>query len=552
MAINTVKQEITPWIFAESMYQINGKPFRFGYGRNYLRVIHDTQMRETLLMTGRQVEKSTTASVKIANNVLLRPFSRNLYVAPMNEQVKTFSRGRLDKLFRYSNKDLIARRFLSSKLTNQVFHKEFTNGAEVYLRNCFEEADNIRGLSIDDIFIDEIQDIIVDALPVIQETYTRSQDKHLFLTGTPKTFSNTIQQEWDASTQADWVVKCPACRREQVLGPDNVTETEYVCSNSKCRKPLDDLIRAFGRWHHRKPERRKKGFRITQMMIPDIKASDIWAKMQEYPVNRLYNEVLGRSYEQADKPFSEAVISLMADTDREMIERTRGITSTYTNRPTFIGIDWGEGDKNGKQGTGYTVMTVSALTTEGNMDVLFVKRFTKGNEIEGEYQIEYAKRLATLYSIKMVIGDYGGGFFQNQQLRKHFGKKFYQCHYVGAQKKHINEDKEQYKYLIPRSIWITDFIDACREGEVSLPAKNNPEFDWMTKNLKGVYSEYRASKNGLSESLYYGHPSGQPDDFLHSMIYSWLAIKLYQSEVGSRANTSNRKKGSVFAGAYAR
>lgn len=551
MAINAVKQEITPWVFAESMYQINGKPFRFGYGRNYLRVIHDTQIRETLLMTGRQVEKSTTASVKIANNVLLRPFSRNLYVAPMNEQVKTFSRGRLDKLFRYSNKDLIARRYLSAKLTNQVFHKEFTNGAEVYLRNCFEEADNIRGLSIDDIFIDEIQDIIVDALPVIQETYTRSQDKHLFLTGTPKTFSNTIQQEWDASSQADWVVKCPSCRREQVMGTDNVTPESYVCANSKCRKPLDNLVRAFGRWHHRKPNVSKKGFRITQMMIPDIKSADIWKKMHEYPVNRLYNEVLGRSYEQADKPFSEAVISIMSDTNREMIERTAGITSVYANRPTFLGIDWGEGDKNGAQGTGYTVMTVAALTREGNMDILYTKRFTSGDEINGEFQIDYAKRLAQLFSITAIVGDYGGGFFQNQQLRKHFGKKFNQCHYVGSQKKNINHDKEAYKYLIPRSVWLTDFIDACREGEISMPAKNNPEFDWMIKNLKGVYSEYRASKSGRSEDLFYGHPSGQPDDFLHSMVYCWLGMKTHQSEVGVRANKP-KKRGSIFAGAYTR
>ena len=150
---------LTPMAFAESMYLLQGKPLRFGFGRNYLEPIHNAEAEELLMMTGRQVEKSTTESVKIANNVLNRPFSSSLYVAPLNEQVKTFSRSRLDKLFRYSQGDIIRKRYMHRDLVNQVFHKEFSNGAEIYLRNCFEDADNIRGLSIDDVFIDELQDI---------------------------------------------------------------------------------------------------------------------------------------------------------------------------------------------------------------------------------------------------------------------------------------------------------------------------------------------------------------------------------------------------------
>lgn len=550
---NEQKRGITPWIFSESMYQINGQDFRLGVGRNYLKPIYNADIEETLLMTGRQVEKSTTVSVKIANNVLQKPFSRNLYVAPLNDQVKTFSKSRLDKLFRYSKNNLIARRYKAANLVDQVFHKEFTNGAEVYMRNCFEEADNIRGLSIDDIFIDEVQDIIVDALPVIMETQTRSKTPHLFLTGTPKTFSNTIQQKWEQSSQADWVIKCPACRREQVLSHESVTPTGFICRNSRCRRPLDDMTRAFGRWEHRRPEKSLRGYRITQMMVPDINPAAVYKKIQTYPTIRLYNEVLGRSYEMADKPFSDRLIENMLDRGESILERTAGEYGKYANRPTFLGIDWGEGEKNGKAGTGYTVMNVGVLEEDGVVRSIFQKRFERGEDIQGEYQLSYVDRLVNDFNCSVIVADYGGGFFQNQTLRQRYGNKFFQAHYVGDLKAHYNYDTESYKYIIKRSKWISEYIAECKAGRQRINALSSPNVEWMKDNLKGVYSEYRMSKSGRSEELFYGHPIGSPDDFLHSLIYTWMASRIHRGELGSIVHESyDAFDGNLFVGAYGR
>ena len=124
MSFTDLEDRLTPMAFAEAMYKMNGKPLRFTIGRRYLNPIYNADIPEMLLMTGRQVEKTTTASTKIGNNVLLRPFSRSLYVAPLNEQVKVFSQTRLDKLFRYSQNDLVRRRYISSDLANQVYQKE--------------------------------------------------------------------------------------------------------------------------------------------------------------------------------------------------------------------------------------------------------------------------------------------------------------------------------------------------------------------------------------------------------------------------------------------
>jgi hypothetical protein len=545
--LKDIQNKLNPMSFAESMYLIEGKPMRFTEGRNYLKAIHNADIPQALLMTGRQVEKTTSVSIKISNNVLLKPFSRSLYVAPMNEQVKTFSRGRLDKLFRYSQKDLIRRRYMNSELTNQVFHKEFINGSEIYLRNCYEEADNIRGLSIDDIFIDEVQDIMVDALPVIRETQTRSKNPHFFLTGTPKTFSNTIQQMWDGASQADWVIVCPACRKHQILGVANVTPKGFICRNTRCGKPLPDLARAMGRWEHRKPDARMKSFRITQMMVPDINPASIFEKIENYPKVKLYNEVLGKSYENADKPFSDKLLSEMTDDTISLYVRLQGIMSEFANLPTYMGIDWGEGEKSGQQGTGYTVISIFGFNRVGKFQQIAVKRFERGDELDPDYQIKFILDWMVQFRISMCVADYGAGQKENMRLKKELGVRFFQCQYVGRQKLKLAFEPETFKYKIPRSRWLTDFIEFVQQGNLVFAGKNNPNLEWLYDNFRSIYAEYRSSYAGLSEELYYGHSSSEPDDGLHSTFYAWFASQIHKGGISTRQSS-----GSIFRGTNGR
>lgn len=536
--------KITPWVFAESMYQLQGKPFRLTAGRNYLKPIYNADIEQMLLMTGRQVEKSTTVSTKISNNVLLKKFSRSLYVAPLNEQVKTFSRARLDKLFRYSQKDLVRKRYMDRDLSNQVFHKEFSNGSEVYLRNCYEEADNIRGLSIDDIFIDEIQDITIDALPVIKETQTRSQTPHLFYTGTPKSLSNTIQQQWDRSSQGEWVIRCPHCRTHQILGVPNVTPKGFICRAPRCGKDLPDIARAMGRWEHKNPDALMKGFRITQMMVPDINPASIWNKIVTYPKNRLYNEVLGRSYDEASKPFTQALLDRITDRDIPMFVRAEGF---FANRPTFMGIDWGEGEKNGKQGTGYTVMVIFGFNEDDEFQLLYAKRFERGEELDPDYQIEYILRMITQFRVDMTVADYGAGQKENMRLRKILKERFFQCHYVGRQKKNVVYEEQHFKYKLPRSYWLTKFVEFVQEENLIFAGKDTTnEMKWLHDNFLAVYSEYRHTLSGISEELFYGHSEAEPDDGVHACFYAWFASQLHKPV----KSAPGRRAGSIFRGAH--
>ena len=283
-----------------------------------------------------------------------------------------------------------------------------------------------------------------------------------------------------------------------------------------------------GRWEHRYPQASMKGFRITQMMVPDIPPKDIYKKIEDYPLVRLKNEVLGESYEKADKPFTKDFMMAVVDRDFAMMPT---ITNTqFANTPTFMGIDWGEGEKDGAAGTGYTILTVSAYDSNGKFQTIYAKRFERGDELDPDFQIKTILNVAEVFRCRMIMADYGAGVKENKRLRKVLGNRFYQVQYVGTQKKKINFDKKEFKFLIERSDWMTDFIDFCQDGGWRLFGKDDDGMvNVFISNFTAIYSEYRKSSNGLAEKLFYGHPISQPDDAYHSTFYSWFASLMYKN-----------------------
>ena len=71
----------------------------------------------------------------------------------------------------------------------------------------------MRGLSADMLGIDEFQDVLSDNVPILREALTASDYKLLMYTGTPKTFDNHLEKEWQQSFQAVWVTRAKAVTR---------------------------------------------------------------------------------------------------------------------------------------------------------------------------------------------------------------------------------------------------------------------------------------------------------------------------------------------------
>ncbi len=517
------KINMIPSVFTEAVYLIEGKPFRFT-GRNYLKTIYDVDIRLGLMKTGRQVEKSTTVSVKMGNDVLLRPFTRDLYIAPRTEQVKTFSRERLGKLFRYSRENIVRRFYMGTDLTDQVYMKEFANGSTVWLRHCFDQGDNIRGLSVDHLYIDEVQDILPDAIPVIQETQFASEHAVTWFTGTPKTFSNTIEALWQDSTKAEWIIKCNHCGTYQILGIPNITDKELICRKCKMNLTSEDIGAGF--WKEMNPGKPLKGFHITQMMSPRAKmvsqdGKGVYQKMLNYPTAKFYNEVLGLSYENADKLITDVMLDDIMDNDEVLYDE---LPTKYALNRVFMGIDWGTGDES------FTVVTIFTYNEDGKFQMIYCKKYQHGNELDVEYQLKHIALLMKKFKVDLCVADWGFGFTQIQKLKKVFGKRIATCYYTHQQKEKIVYDEGKDVYRVRRTDIIMDYIlDLMHNRGAMWPGKASDVLKFMREHHLVEQAEYRATMNGRSEELFFTHPIGSADDGLHSCVYSYLASKLFNS-----------------------
>ena len=537
------EKKIIPSIFAESIYKLDGRPFRLT-DRHYLKPIYDGGIENGMIMSGRQVEKSTTNSTHIANHMLLMPNFKGLYFAPLTSQVKEFSNERLGKLFEYSQLDVIKREFIDKKDSQAVFLKEIKKtNSTIYLKHCYGLGDNIRGITVNGIWGDEIQDIHIDALPVIKECQAHaleagSRNRVTWYTGTPKTYSNTIQQKWDQSSQAEWVVKCPHCNTYQVMGIKNLTPDKFVCRKCKMELPKRSIIN--GLWVEKAPKREFKGFRISQLMVPWITTQDIWTKYTDYSADKFHNEVLGRSYENAEKPFTALELEKISANNLKLYGRAEG---EFANRKVFMGVDWGTGERS------FTVVSIYSRNNNGKFQLLYIKRYAVGEELDWDnYQFKHICMLFQLFNVTFAIVDWGFVYEKYKKLQSVFGiGRVSACYYSFNQKDRIKYDQKQARWIVNRTQVMQEYVVAVKKEEIVWPGGSRSEFSpWLYDHHLCEQAEYRKSeKTGRSEDLMYTHPEGQPDDCVHSGVYAKLAEEIYNksgngSVVFSGVNESDR------------
>lgn len=512
---------IKPSEFAESVFTLDGQPFRLG-PRKYLFPIYNLDIPEGIIMSGRQVEKSTTNATKIGMHTLMEKNFKGLYVAPLNEQVKEFSRERIGKFYEYSQRDVVNKEYRDKRHdVNNVSMKQFSKVNSInYFRHCYGTGDNIRGITANGLWFDEVQDILVDAIPVVKECQahaldTGSKTRMTWYTGTPKTFSNTIQQKFNESTQNEWIVKCPHCGQYQILGLKNLTPTKIICR--KCKKDIPKDAISNGKWIPMQRTKNISGFRISQMMVPWITPEDLWNKYKSYSKAKFFNEVLGRSYEDASKPFNMLHLNAITDNNYKLHET---LPAEFSNRKIYMGVDWGTGGKS------YTVLTIFSYNAAGEYQLLYAKKFDAVEENEPDYQVEFITRMMAVFRVNLAVLDWGFGFMQNRTLQKRFGKRVAVCYYSFNQNKKIKYNAEKEFYCVNRTKVISEYVDCVQKKYIVWTGADKDKIDFLFDNHLAELAEYRKSQNGRSEELMYFHPESDPDDGLHSCVYSKLAAEL--------------------------
>jgi hypothetical protein len=492
-------------------------------GRRHMMRIYDTPSKRILLKCGRQVEKSTLLGTSAITYSCMVPGCRTLYVSPSATQTKTFSVDRIKEPLETSH---VLRSYTTTALQQNVFEKQFVNRSKITLRYAFLNADRVRGIPAWRLLIDEIQDVLSDNIPVIEQATSHAPEnwKSFIYAGTPKSLDNTLEYYWSGtargrpmSTMGEWMVPCDRCgstagsgRYWNVLGEKNIQRKGLSCE--RCNKLINPM-HVDSQWAMQVKDGIFESYRIPQLMVPWRSWDEILLDYGRYDRQRFYNEVLGISYDSGLRPLTRAQVRAACHPDVHMDLKSLEQYRAH-NSPIFVGIDWGTGENS------YTVIAFG--TYVGNkFRIFYIHRF-QGEEVDPQIQLSRIVELVAYFNTRVIGADYGGGFHPNDHLTRKFGpKRVHKYQYLPRGKKKIGWNKELRRWQAIRTEVMSDIFNAIKRQQIEFPCWEEFE-DPFGNDMLNIYSEY----NNKLRMLQYDHKQDRPDDSFHAVLYCFLASML--------------------------
>jgi len=499
------KLEYTPSELVPKLFFLEDR-LQFSFDdRDYLKPVYDGLNDHMILCFGRQTEKSTYICNRLLLHMITEPFFTALYVTPERSHAIEFSRQKLDARLMYS--PIIESIFVRGGRTDNVFEKSLSNGSRAILRSAWRDPTSTRGISADLVAIDEVQDIVYEHIPVIHETLSHADRKIRLYAGTPKTRDDTLDKIWQRSTQTEWFFKCPEGHYNR--GNFDVIHREGM----RCVKCGREINKFSGEWVKAYPDKSIAGYRISQLLVPWITWDDILEKLDTYPHEQFANEVLAIACDSASHPIHlDDLASCCSHKAGFAYSRPQGFG------PLFAGTDWGTG------GVSYTVLSIVALHN-GKFVLLYAKKYT-GTESDPDLQITDIAQTCKRFGVTLVGADAGFGFAANSQLRKAYGRdrilEFYSSDNLG---KPIRWDKKGGKYTIHRTTMLSRVFNGIKRRQFKFPRWE--VFRPFGQDFLNVTAEYDDRKRVLR----YSHPTGSPDDSVHSVMYAMLAAEIYSGNM---------------------
>jgi hypothetical protein len=301
-------KDIDRHLLLPSMFKIRGQPYSIKDYPQFEPLYAKEAPANIVYLCGRQIAKSTNLSRSEVMDMVQIPNFQILYVAPLQAQSNRYSALYLHEAMSTCQTAQLLQSpdpaLGEGPVIKSVGHKALVNGAGIQLMYAKTSADRARGITCDRIDYDEIQDQLVDVIPVVAESITNSDWQLQRFTGTAKTTDSAAEYYWQMSSQAEWVVRCLGCNYWNMPTKDGdalnmISVDGPVCA--KCGKLLDTHC---GELVHARPDLKNEwfGVHIPQIVVPAITKSPVkWAKLIQkvstYPETLIFNEILGISYD---------------------------------------------------------------------------------------------------------------------------------------------------------------------------------------------------------------------------------------------------------------
>jgi len=480
---------------------------------------------ETIFMTGRQEGKSVNLSRSQILDCISVPELQLLYVAPLQSQTQRYSTLTLNEAIqscelarRLQSKDLEGK-LSDSKIVTSVGHQSFANGSGIQLTYAKTSPDRARGIFADRIDFDEIQDQLIDNLPIIAESLTASKWGVRRYTGTAKTVDNTIEHLWQKSSKCEWVLKCHSCGAWNIPNMEGRILDMIQADGVHCIHCGARLNTREGEWVPEFPDRMSdfRGYHIPQIVLPAIAENPFaWAKvvrkLTHQPLPLFIQEALGISQSIGSRLITEA------DIKKQCVLPDIAELRNWKDRYAYVvlAIDWG-----GAEQSSFTVATVLGIRADGRIDVIFMKRYI-GFDPDDVF-VDLAQ-IYQFYGCASAAADYGMGFDKNIILEKRFGLKMCQFMFVRQSKLlSYSPSLGHPRWTIDKTTALDVLFMAIKHGRIFFPP-----FDPSEIYLRDLLSPYEVvnETGGLTTRRYLRDPS-RPDDFCMALCFgTMLAMKL--------------------------
>ena len=519
-----------------SMLRLNGKPFTLAKHRFFEPMFYPNLPDRTLLVCARQVGKSTHIAAQGVLQAAAIPRFKVLFMAPQFEQIRSFSH---QYIRQFVHESYMRDNLMDKNCIDSVLHKSFKNGSEIWFSFALLTVDRIRGLAVDGIRVDEIQDLNPDFLDIVRECMSASERRSEMYAGTSKTIDNVIEQLRLQSSQAEWFMKCP-CGHWNIptvegsgagLGVMEMLRPEGI-SCAKCHQLLNPEQ---GQWVHKSPERCKlfPSYHVPQVIAPVHYGNpknwrQLLLKRELMPTATFINEVLGEACDEGQRLVSQteikAVCTLPANS-RDNSTRAR----RYADR--VLGVDWG-----GK-GSKFQSMTAAAVAcyTPGAsaIDITFGHIFPPlmDSVIETKEIIE----IANLFECTSIAHDVAVAGELRLSIMRDLGVpegRLINCRYAGGNMKSMiqfvpaTDVNPNNYYNMDKSRIIAAICLAIKNKSIRFPQYEtclDSAGENFLLHFLAVYEETSESHFGVEKRFIKRNP-GMPDDFIHAVAFAVVSM----------------------------
>lgn len=470
------------------------------------RQIIDTAAEEKMIISGRQVAKSMLVMEEIFVDVMTRPYWKQLYVAPIVEQVKTFSQERIGD--RIEESDAFKKFYTDSTCLNNVFTKTFKKGRRIYFR-AQTQLKMSRGLSVNKIYYDEVQDILSDTILIMDETQSGRLNNAKWYTGTPLTMQNYIEDLWSKSQKMTPMMICPAGHHQPPY-LYNIAEDGVRCY--KCKEKIDIRQTYFKRMGDK--DSPLCAFWIPQIVLPlhaenKSKWDKLYRKFKTYPPDKFKNEIMGISSGQGamlvtEQEIKNCCIDFRTGEEFEMWEE-RLAPHLHGVRELWCGIDWAVTNR-----VSYTILTIGGFDYEtGRFRIVFGKKFTESDPLKVVDEIVW---WIARFGVENICADWGAGHWPNRMLETKLSQPVYRVMYTG-ERIPIEFDSKAGFYKASRTLTLLNTFNQFKEGRIHVYEWT--KFKEMADMILAEYFEATEDSRG-NNGLRFDHNPENPDDYLHA------------------------------------